>query len=75
MAERTFGPLNGYAKVSGICNWICDNGDSIRGSSDALTLAFDTVSQRAGVCRDFAHLGVAFCRAQGIPTRYISAYA
>jgi transglutaminase-like putative cysteine protease len=75
MAERTFGQLSGYAKVSGICNWICDNVDYIRGSSDALTSAFDTVSQRAGVCRDFAHLGVAFCRAQGIPARYVSAYA
>lgn len=27
------------------------------------------------MCRDFAHLGVAFCRAQGIPARYVSAYA
>ena len=75
MAERTFGKLQGYAKVSGICNWIHDNVDYIRGSSDALTSAFDTVSQRAGVCRDFAHLAVAFCRAQGIPARYVSAYA
>ncbi len=75
MAERTFGTLQGYAKVSGICNWIHDNVDYIRGSSDALTSAFDTVSQRAGVCRDFAHLAVAFCRAQGIPARYVSAYA
>jgi transglutaminase-like putative cysteine protease len=30
---------------------------------------------RAGVCRDFAHVGVAFCRALGIPARYASAYA
>jgi transglutaminase-like putative cysteine protease len=75
LAERTFGDLQGYAKVSGISNWICENVDYIRGSSDALTSAFDTVSQRAGVCRDFAHLGVALCRAQGIPARYVSAYA
>jgi transglutaminase-like putative cysteine protease len=75
MAQRTFGHLTGYAKVNGICNWICDNVDYERGSSDALTSAFDTVSQRSGVCRDFAHLAIAFCRAQLIPARYVSAYA
>ena len=45
------------------------------GVSDALTSAFDTVTQRAGVCRDFAHLGIALCRTLGIPARYVSAYA
>src|SRR6185369_9534561 len=29
---------------------------------------------RAGVCRDFAHLGITFCQALGIPARYVSAY-
>ena len=29
----------------------------------------------SGVCRDFAHLGIAFCRALGVPARYVSAYA
>jgi transglutaminase-like putative cysteine protease len=38
-------------------------------------VAFDTVTQLAGVCRDFAHLGIAFCRALGIPARFVSAYA
>ena len=33
------------------------------------------VAERAGVCRDFAHLGIAFCRAIGIPARFCSAYA
>jgi transglutaminase-like putative cysteine protease len=33
------------------------------------------VTQSAGVCRDFAHLGIALCRALGIPARYVSAYA
>ena len=75
-ARRTFGGLEpGYRRVNGICNWICDNVDYIRGSSDALTSAFDTVTQRAGVCRDFAHLGISLCRALGIPARYVSAYA
>ena len=75
-ADQTFGSLPpGHAKVSGICNWIYEYVEYVRGSSDELTSAFDTVTQRAGVCRDFAHLGVALCRAQGIPARYVSAYA
>ncbi|MFO1129420.1 MAG: transglutaminase family protein [Rhodospirillales bacterium] len=75
-AARTFGDLPlGYQRVNGICNWIRDNVDYVLGSSDALTSAFDTVTERAGVCRDFAHLGIALCRALGIPARYVSAYA
>jgi transglutaminase-like putative cysteine protease len=75
-ARRTFGGLPpGYQRVAAICNWIHDNVDYVSGASDAMTSAYDTVSQRAGVCRDFAHLGIAFCRALGIPARYVSAYA
>lgn len=75
-ARRTFGALPpGYQRVAAICNWIHDNVDYVSGASDALTSAYDTVSQRAGVCRDFAHLGIALCRALGIPARYVSAYA
>ncbi len=75
-ARRTFGDVPpGYQRVNTVCNWICDNVDYVLGSSDALTSAFDTVTQRLGVCRDFAHLGIALCRALGIPARYISAYA
>src|SRR4051812_15373381 len=55
-AQRTFGSLPlGYQRVVAVCNWIHDNVDYISGASDALTSAYDIVSQRAGVCRDFAH--------------------
>jgi transglutaminase-like putative cysteine protease len=75
-AQRTFGNFApGYQRIAAICNWIHDNVDYISGASDALTSAYDIVSQRAGVCRDFAHLGIAFCRALGVPARYVSAYA
>jgi transglutaminase-like putative cysteine protease len=75
-AHRTFGNIPpGYQRVADICNWIHDNVDYVSGASDALTSAYDTVSQRAGVCRDFAHLGIALCRALGVPARYVSAYA
>jgi transglutaminase-like putative cysteine protease len=75
-AHRTFGHLKpGYQRIVEVCSWIHENVDYVSGSSDALTSAYDIVSQRAGVCRDFAHLGIAFCRALGVPARYVSAYA
>ena len=75
-ARSTFGGLQpGYATVNGICNWIHDYVAYEGGVSDALTSAFDTVTQRAGVCRDFSHLAIALCRTLGIPARYVSAYA
>lgn len=36
--------------------------------------AYEAFHERAGVCRDFAHLGVAFCRAMNIPARYCTGY-
>lgn len=75
-AKSTFGELSpGYATVNGICNWIHDYVKYEGGVSDALTSAFDTVTQRAGVCRDFSHLAISLCRTLGIPARYVSAYA
>jgi transglutaminase-like putative cysteine protease len=75
-AHRTLDAVPpGHQRVTAICNWIRDNVDYVSGASDELTSAYDTVVQRAGVCRDFAHLGIAFCRALGIPARYVSAYA
>ena len=75
-ARSTFGGLDaGYDRVNGICNWINDYVAYEGGVSDALTTAFDTVTQRAGVCRDFSHLAIALCRTSGIPARYVSGYA
>lgn len=65
----------GHERVAGVCNWIYDNIDYIPGATDEHTSAVDCLTLRAGVCRDFAHLGVALCRALGIPARYGSAYA
>jgi transglutaminase-like putative cysteine protease len=74
-AIREFGRLApGHQRVTALCNWIYDNVDYLRGASTSETSAFDTFSLRAGVCRDFAHLGITFCRALGIPARFISAY-
>jgi transglutaminase-like putative cysteine protease len=75
-ARRTFGDAPpGHGRVNAVCNWIRDHVDYVGGTSDASTSALDTLVQRAGVCRDFAHLAIALCRALGIPARYVSAYA
>lgn len=76
LAQHEFGQIGpGHCRVTAICDWIHKNVEYLRGSSDARTSAFDTATQRAGVCRDFAHLGIAFCRALNIPARYVSGYA
>jgi transglutaminase-like putative cysteine protease len=64
-----------HDKVVAICNWIYDNVEYRRGSTNSSTSAQHTVVQRAGVCRDFAHLGIALCRALNIPARYFTGYA
>lgn len=65
----------GHDRVTAICNWIYDTIEYRPGTSDTGTSAYDTLAVRAGVCRDFAHLGISFCRALGIPARFVSGYA
>ncbi len=69
------GEQMGYSRVTAICNWIFDKVYYQYGASSAHTSAFDTATERIGVCRDFAHLGIAFCRALNIPARFVSSYA
>jgi transglutaminase-like putative cysteine protease len=76
LAAVEFGAIEpGHDRVTAICNWIYRQLGYIAGSSDAHTSALDSLVDRAGVCRDFAHLGIALCRALGIPARYASVYA
>jgi len=75
-AQQTFGGLDpGFDRVTGICNWIWDHLSYVPGSTDASSSAVDVLVGAAGVCRDYAHLGISFCRALGIPARYVSGYA
>jgi transglutaminase-like putative cysteine protease len=75
-ARREFGYLErGFNRVTAVCNWIYSNIDYRRGASNEQTTASESLLLRAGVCRDFAHLGIAFCRALEIPARYVSCYA
>ena len=76
LAWDLFGKVaNPYEKVIAVVDWIHENVEYLRGSTNSETSAYDTVTQRTGVCRDFAHLGIALCRALNIPARYFSGYA
>lgn len=64
----------GRSRVETINRWIRDNVDYRVGSTTSTTTARDVFVQRSGVCRDFAHLGIAFCRALSIPARFVVGY-
>jgi transglutaminase-like putative cysteine protease len=64
-----------HTRVQAICDWIGSNIASQVGTSTPLTTAQHVLENRTGVCRDFAHLGIAFCRALNIPARFVTAYA
>jgi transglutaminase-like putative cysteine protease len=76
LANSEFGRLEtGYSRVTAICNWIYEKVIYLYGSSNPHTSTYDTATERQGVCRDFAHLAIGFCRALNIPARFVSAYA
>lgn len=66
--------LPGYPQVEAIRAWIAASIRYEFGTSDSATSALDTLASRAGVCRDFAHLGIALCRAIEIPARMVVGY-
>ena len=73
---REFDPgLAGGARVAAILDWLHASIDYRHGVSDAETTAERTFVDRAGVCRDFTHLGITLCRAANIPARAVGAYA
>lgn len=73
--NQRFGDLSGGEKVVAIRDWIEQRLDYVSGVSTASTTAADTFLERRGVCRDFAHLMIALCRAGQIPARLASVFA
>ncbi|MES2887779.1 MAG: transglutaminase family protein [Pseudomonadota bacterium] len=74
-ALKTFGDVApGYTRVQAISDWIHDHVEYRVGSTLSTTTSRDVFVQRAGVCRDFAHLGITFCRALNIPARLVCGY-
>ena len=71
LAVREFGAQwPGYARVQGIRDWVLQRTAFTPNTSNANTSAVDTLLSTVGVCRDFAHLMIAMCRAINIPARF-----
>lgn len=72
--NRAFSDTAGGERVEAILAWIAEHLDYEAGVSSAATTALDTFIDRAGVCRDFAHVAISLCRASQIPARAVSGY-
>lgn len=68
------GAMPGYPQVAAIVEWIRSHIEYRYGVSDASTDAEGTMADGAGVCRDFAHIGITLCRALQIPARMVVGY-
>lgn len=71
LANSEFGHLQqGYSRVQAIRDWVLRHVTFTSNSSTSNTSAVDTLIERVGICRDFAHLMIALCRALNIPARF-----
>ncbi len=73
LAVKEFGHLwQGYGRVQAIRDWVMNRVTFRSNSSTGTTTAVDTLVEEVGVCRDFAHLMIALCRAVNIPARFVT---
>ena len=64
----------GWARVQAICDFVNQHIQFGYEHANPTKTAFEVFNQRKGVCRDFAHLAVTFCRCLNIPARYCTGY-
>lgn len=70
-ANSEFGHLpRGWSRVEEIRRWVHEHVTFASNTTNSSTSAVDTLVERVGVCRDFAHLMIALCRALNIPARF-----
>jgi transglutaminase-like putative cysteine protease len=75
MAWSLFGKtLPGWPRVQAICDYVHEHVTFGYEHARPTKSASDVHIERAGVCRDFAHLAVTFCRCMNIPARYVTGY-
>jgi hypothetical protein len=71
MAINEFGQMwQGHSRVQAIQSWVQRHVSFSSNTSNSNTSAVDTLIEQVGVCRDFAHLMIALCRAVNIPARF-----
>jgi transglutaminase-like putative cysteine protease len=75
IATELFGnTAPGWNRVQAICDWVHSRITFNYGFARPTKTALDVFTERVGVCRDFQHLAVTFCRCLNIPARYVAGY-
>ena len=75
IAVELFGDApRGWARVHAICTWVNTKVTFNYAQARSTRTALDVFTERVGVCRDFQHLAITFCRALNIPARYATGY-
>jgi len=75
IAFELFGATRpGWARVQAICAWVHEKVTFDYSRTRPTKTALDVLTERVGVCRDFQHLAITFCRALNIPARYATGY-
>jgi transglutaminase-like putative cysteine protease len=75
VAWDTFGNIApGWGRVQAICDFVNHHIRFDYQQARATRTAFEAFNERIGVCRDFAHLALTFCRCLNIPARYINGH-
>jgi transglutaminase-like putative cysteine protease len=64
----------GWGRVQAICDFVHNHISFGYEHARATRTAWETFNERRGVCRDYAHLAIAFCRCMNIPARYCTGY-
>ena len=74
-ASELFGNVpKGWQRVRQVCTWVHDKVTFGYEFANPFRTALDVYTERVGVCRDFQHLAITFCRALNIPARYATGY-
>ncbi len=75
IAVELFGNApRGWGRVKAICDWVYSKVTFSYPQARPTRTAVDVFTERVGVCRDFQHLAITFCRAMNIPARYTAGY-
>ena len=75
IAWKLFGETPpGWPRVKAICDWVHNHITFGYHFADPSKSAFDVYTSGEGVCRDFSHLALTFCRCLNIPARYVTGY-
>ena len=74
-AVEMFGSApRGWARVQAVCDWVHSKVTFSYPQARSTRTALDVFTERVGVCRDFQHLAITFCRCLNIPARYAAGY-